>query len=91
MEDGKGFGGIDSSDHSTTTSQYDRSASSDDLEDQPRLISNNALDTMTHEKAPRDPNFVDWDGPDDPENPLNWSSAKKLAAIGIVSLITMLS
>jgi hypothetical protein len=24
-----------------------------------------------------DPNMVTWDGPDDPENPQNWSQAKK--------------
>lgn len=29
-------------------------------------------------KAPdKDPNLVDWDGPDDPENPQNWSLRKK--------------
>lgn len=38
-----------------------------------------------------DPNIVDWDGLDDPENPLNWPSRKKSAAIALVSFITMLS
>ena len=37
------------------------------------------------------PNVVDWDGPDDPANPMNWPTAKKVAAIGVVSLITFLS
>ncbi len=46
---------------------------------------------IAQEKETRDPNIVDWDGPDDPANPMNWSSRKKVAAIGIVSLITMLS
>ncbi|KAL6720805.1 hypothetical protein ACLMJK_002730 [Lecanora helva] len=36
-------------------------------------------------------NVVDWDGPNDPANPMNWSSAKKFRAIGMVSLITFLS
>lgn len=33
-------------------------------------------------------NTVDFDGPDDPENPLNWSPAYKW---GIVSLISIMS
>lgn len=39
----------------------------------------------------KDPNVVDFDGPDDPENPMNWPSAKKTVAIAIVSLMTLLS
>ena len=61
-----------------------------DVENQSHHESNR-LDIATPEKAPKDPNIVNWDGPDDPENPLNWSSAKKFGAISIVSLITMLS
>ena len=26
---------------------------------------------------PKDPNLIEWDGPDDPENPMNWSVSKK--------------
>ncbi|KAJ5672509.1 Major facilitator superfamily domain general substrate transporter [Penicillium longicatenatum] len=33
-----------------------------------------------------DPNLVDWDGPDDPANPRNWSPAFKMANIVLVSL-----
>ncbi|KAF2494681.1 MFS general substrate transporter, partial [Lophium mytilinum] len=39
----------------------------------------------------KDPNIVDWDGPDDPANPMNWSSGKKVTAVGIVSMIAFLS
>ena len=39
----------------------------------------------------KDPNVVDWEGPDDAENPMNWPLAKKMTAIGIASLITLLS
>ncbi|OGM48092.1 hypothetical protein ABOM_002891 [Aspergillus bombycis] len=42
-------------------------------------------------KEEKDPNVVDFDGPDDPENPMNWSTAKKTVAIAIVSMMTMLS
>ncbi|KAI0161039.1 major facilitator superfamily domain-containing protein [Hypoxylon sp. FL1284] len=33
---------------------------------------------------------IDWDGPDDPENPLNWSSGKRWGHVTIVSLLTFL-
>ncbi|KAL6415671.1 putative transporter [Ilyonectria robusta] len=36
-----------------------------------------------------DPNIVDWDGPKDPENPLNWSSSKKNMHVIIVSLFSL--
>jgi hypothetical protein len=36
-------------------------------------------------------NMVDWDGPKDPENPLNWTSARKGTMIAIVSFLTFLS
>lgn len=39
----------------------------------------------------KDPNIVDWDGPEDPENPMNWSSRQKVTAIGIVSVLAFLS
>lgn len=32
-----------------------------------------------------------WDGPDDPANPKNWSTAKKWAAVVMVSLFTFIS
>ena len=38
-----------------------------------------------------DPNLVDFDGPDDPENPLNWPASKKNLSISLMSLITLLS
>jgi hypothetical protein len=43
------------------------------------------------EKLSVDPNVVTWDGPNDPENPMNWSSKEKVSAIAMVSLITLLS
>ncbi|KAF9871973.1 hypothetical protein CkaCkLH20_10605 [Colletotrichum karsti] len=42
-------------------------------------------------EEPPDPNVVDFDGPDDPEHPLNWSTTKKTASIVIVSLTALLS
>lgn len=42
----------------------------------------------------RDPDIVDWDGPDDPNNPQNWPAKKKwsiIAALGAITLITPLA
>jgi MFS family permease len=90
MENLKDFGGTDSSIHSKDTDQPDDAAYKHDVEKQPGH-DNDVFDTATPEKASKDPNIVDWDGPDDPANPMNWPSARKFAAIGIVSLISMLS
>ena len=38
-----------------------------------------------------DPNVVDWDGPDDPQNARNWSPALKKGNIAIMSAITFLT
>jgi hypothetical protein len=48
---------------------------------------NNANDPTTNS----DPNIVDFDGPDDLENPMNWPLSKKAIGTGIVSLITLLT
>jgi hypothetical protein len=39
----------------------------------------------------KDPNIVTFDQPFDPENPLDWSSAKKTVAIIMVTIMTILS
>ncbi|KAL1966058.1 hypothetical protein VTN77DRAFT_4806 [Rasamsonia byssochlamydoides] len=41
--------------------------------------------------SPRDPNIVDWDGPDDPMNPMNWPFRKKFIATATISIITLLT
>lgn len=73
-------------------SQPDEKTPGTDLESQSGTdkITSGTLDEEK-EKAPADPNIVDWDGPNDPDNPMNWTSSKKVAAIGIVSLITLIS
>lgn len=43
------------------------------------------------EPAPRDPNTVDWDGPDDPANPHNWSRKKKVITVALVSSVTFVT
>lgn len=38
-----------------------------------------------------DPNVVDFDGPNDPENPLNWKASKKWGMVSLISAITFLT
>ncbi|KAF2648685.1 MFS general substrate transporter [Lophiostoma macrostomum CBS 122681] len=42
-------------------------------------------------RSARDPNLVDWEGPDDPLNPKNWTMKRKWAATFIVSAFTLVS
>nr|KMM72461.1 benomyl/methotrexate resistance protein [Coccidioides posadasii RMSCC 3488] len=41
--------------------------------------------------TPEKSNIVDWDGPDDPQNPINWSSVRRWMTITIVSVVTFLN
>jgi hypothetical protein len=38
-----------------------------------------------------DPNDVFWDGPDDPQNPLNWTAGRKWGNVAILSLVTLIT
>lgn len=42
-------------------------------------------------EAERDPNIVDWDGPDDPENPQNWPDSKKWGIIATLAAVTLVT
>jgi multidrug resistance protein len=45
----------------------------------------------TVEVVTDDPNVVDWDGPDDPEKPINWTAFKKWKNIFVISSLTLLT
>ena len=47
--------------------------------------------TALTEEEKADPNLVFWDGPDDPQNPLNWSGKKKWGQIAVLSILTTLT
>lgn len=47
-------------------------------------------DTKPQESA-TDPNIVDWDGPNDPSNPRNWTTNAKLANTSLVIVLTLLT
>lgn len=38
-----------------------------------------------------DPNIVFWDGPDDPENPMNWTMKQKWGIIALLSVVTLVT
>ncbi|TVY17719.1 Efflux pump radE [Lachnellula arida] len=38
-----------------------------------------------------DPNFIEWDGEDDPENPRNWPARKKWTNAGLLSAMTLVT
>ncbi|KAK0199634.1 MFS polyamine transporter [Desarmillaria ectypa] len=53
---------------------------------------NDAMSETTHADVYKEDDLViDWDGPEDPENPHNWTFAKKWRATLIVSLFTFIS
>ncbi|KAJ5577973.1 MFS transporter cpaT [Penicillium hispanicum] len=58
-----------------------------DIEKGPNLLAA----TDSPEEFAQDPNTVDWDGPDDPENPLNWTKKRKVTATTSIALITLLT
>lgn len=44
----------------------------------------------TKEDKAKDPNLIEWDGPDDPGNPMNWSTGKKWTvtiALGFLTFV----
>jgi multidrug resistance protein len=43
------------------------------------------------EEEVHDPNIISWDGPNDPQNPMNWSDMRKWLSIALVSMITFLT
>ncbi|KAL8772971.1 MAG: hypothetical protein Q9209_001991 [Squamulea sp. 1 TL-2023] len=49
------------------------------------------LEKRQSSKSVKDPNLVTWNGPDDPENPKNWSTKQRWAATIVVSSFTFIS
>ncbi|KAK1754267.1 major facilitator superfamily domain-containing protein [Echria macrotheca] len=45
----------------------------------------------SEDEQPQDPNIVTWDGPNDPENPENWTDKKKWTSIAVLSIMTVVT
>ena len=43
------------------------------------------------EETDRDPDVVDWDGADDPRNPMNWPESRKWINVAVISSITFIT
>jgi len=55
------------------------------------LISEKSASSQSLPSAASDPNIVDWDGPEDPSNPMNWSQKRKWGLIAVLSAITFVT
>jgi hypothetical protein len=60
-----------------------------DLESSPKSMSRQTTAKSGTSQAFQDPNMVSWSGPDDPENPKNWTLRRKWAAVAILSAFTL--
>lgn len=56
-----------------------------------RATSSNLENGDKSAQAPADPNIVDWDGPDDPANPLNWPKSLRMGHVVLISVITLVA
>jgi hypothetical protein len=54
-------------------------------------LATGSVDGDADEDAPQDPNIVDFDGPDDPQHPMNWGFTKKWGMVALISAITFLT
>lgn len=62
-----------------------------DLEGGTQKFSAAKTDVESPSEEAVDPNIVSWDGPNDPDNPVNWSSGLKCSNIALVSAITFVT
>ncbi|KAJ5220680.1 uncharacterized protein N7469_009567 [Penicillium citrinum] len=63
--------------------------SSHENNDNEKDIENAQPSIQPEQQTEKDPNLVEWDGPDDPENPQNFSRSRKWIITGVMSTMTM--
>ncbi len=83
----------DSSDHKDDSNSSDKIESTTkeaDLEANVSASSQTSDTDQKKEDLAEDPNIVDWDGPEDPKNPMNWPAWKINSHIFLVSAITFI-
>lgn len=74
----------------TGESDHEDTSHQNDPEKQP-VYDDSFSNAAAGEQPIKDPNIVDWEGPGDPENPMNWPLKQKVTAIGVVSVLAFLS
>lgn len=85
---------IDSTDHSVSSSQTRRLGERLKDGDEPvvQVVENGEQTDVEKQDSdpsqPSDFNIVDWNGRDDPNNPMNWTSNRKWSIIGLISAVT---
>jgi hypothetical protein len=72
-------------------SRSDLEASNRDVEKQSIHNNHEESTASPDEKTAHDPNIVNWNGPTDPMNPMNWTTRKKITAVALASMCTFLS
>lgn len=68
-----------------TTTDPDNSTLNHDADVEAGVVAKAEVDDMS------DPNVVDWNGSEDPDNPMNWPENKKWLNILILSLLTIVT
>ena len=61
------------------------------VKDEEQAVANTESSLETEQVGDDDPNIVSWDGPDDPENPVNWKESLKWANVAAVSAVTFIT
>lgn len=78
--------------HSSASNLERSDTDTDEQNDLPKDIKSGADRDTQNESASqeaRDPNLVEWDGPNDPENPLNWPSFKRTGHVVLASVAAL--
>lgn len=60
-------------------------------EEQGRTSNEKRTEANIEQEEEHDPNLVFWNGPEDPENPMNWKESVKWANVAAVSAITFIT
>lgn len=83
---------VDNHKHDTSPNSIDYTEMTDcaSISEQPAAAAA-AEKGPSEDKVIDDPNIVDWDGPDDPANPYNWSNGRKMLNVALVSLSVLYS
>ncbi|KAK8216877.1 hypothetical protein M8818_001840 [Zalaria obscura] len=75
---------------SPTHSSEDRDLEKGELRSSIDKTATQPTASTTEQAPPADPNIVDWDGPDDPANPMNFTPRTKAIHIAVLSFTTLI-
>lgn len=61
------------------------------VKDEEQAVASTEIRLEREQDGDNDPNIISWDGPDDPENPVNWKESIKWANVAAVSAVTFIT